>query len=58
LANVTLADLNGRVILIDEIKQAFRDNRQYNVSDLAPGTYLVRVATADGTLTRKFVVAR
>ncbi len=58
LANVTLADLNGRVIQIDEIKQAFQDTRQYNVSHLAPGTYLVRVATADGTITRKFVVAR
>lgn len=58
LANVTLADLNGRVILIDEIQNAQNDTREYNVSNLPSGTYLIRVATKEGTKTKKFVVQR
>ena len=58
LANVTLADLSGRVILIDEIKNAYQNNLEYNVSNLPAGAYLVRVATKNGTSTKKFVVAR
>jgi hypothetical protein len=58
LANVTLADLNGRVILIDEIQNAYQNNLEYNVSDLPAGTYLVRVATKNGTSTKKFVVVK
>ena len=56
LANVTLADLNGRVILIDEIENAYQDSREYNVANLPSGTYLIRVATKEGTKTKKFVV--
>jgi len=58
LANVTLADLNGRVILIDEIQNAQQNSLEYNVSHLPAGTYLVRVATKNGTSTKKFIVAR
>ncbi len=58
LANVTIADINGRVIQIDILKNVTAETKQYDVSNLAPGTYLIRVATAEGTLTKKFVVAR
>ncbi|MBI5916400.1 MAG: T9SS type A sorting domain-containing protein [Bacteroidetes bacterium] len=56
LANITLADLNGRVILIDEVLNAQKESRQYDVSALPSGTYLVRIATKEGTKTKKFVV--
>lgn len=56
LANVTLADLNGRVIQIDEIQNAYKDERQYDVSSLPNGVYIIRVATKEGTKTKKFVV--
>ncbi len=56
LANITLADLNGRVISIDEVENAYQQSRQYDVSDLANGTYIVRIATKAGTKTKKFVV--
>lgn len=56
LANITLADLNGRVIQIDEVENAYKQSRQYDVSDLANGTYIVRIATKQGTKTKKFVV--
>ncbi len=58
LANVTIADINGRVIQIDILKNVVNEKKQYDVSSLAPGTYLVRVATEEGTLTKKFVVVR
>ena len=56
VANITLADLNGRVILIDEVENAYQQQRQYDTSGLANGTYLVRIATKEGTKTKKFVV--
>ena len=56
LANITLADLNGRVILIDEVENAYQQQRQYDTSGLANGTYLIRIATKEGTKTKKFVV--
>ncbi|MBI1227387.1 MAG: T9SS type A sorting domain-containing protein [Bacteroidetes bacterium] len=56
LANITLADLNGRVIQIDEVENAFQEKRQYDVSSLPNGTYIVRIATKTGTKTKKFVV--
>ncbi len=56
LANITLADLNGRVILIDEVENAYQQKRQYDVSNLPNGMYIVRIATKQGTKTKKFVV--
>lgn len=56
LANVTIADLNGRVIMIDDIQNAYQQTLDYDVSGLASGTYLVRIATKEGTKTKKFVV--
>ncbi|MBK9016915.1 MAG: T9SS type A sorting domain-containing protein [Saprospiraceae bacterium] len=56
LANITIADLNGRVIQIDEVENAYQQTRQYDVSKFANGTYIVRIATKQGTKTKKFVV--
>ncbi len=56
LANITLADLNGRVITIDEVENAYKQRRQYDVSSLPNGMYIVRIATKAGTKTKKFVV--
>lgn len=56
LANVTIAELSGRVIHIDEIENAHRENLQYDVSKFPSGTYLIRVATKEGTSTKKLVV--
>lgn len=56
LANITLADLNGRVISIDEVENAYKQSRQYDVSGLPNGMYIVRIATKAGTKTKKFVV--
>ena len=58
LANVTLAHLNGQVIKIDILKNALNESRQYDVSDLPAGTYLIRVTTKEGSRTQKFVVVK
>ncbi len=58
VANVTIADLSGKVIKIDEIVNAYQDSREYNVSNLPSGTYIVRLATKEGTSTKKFVIQR
>jgi hypothetical protein len=55
---ITLADLTGRVITIDDRPALTNDQIQYNVNTLAPGTYIARIATPNGTLTKKFVVVR
>ncbi len=55
-ATVTIAELSGRVITYQVHEGVTNDLLTYSLPQLAAGTYLVRVATADGTLTKKFVV--
>jgi hypothetical protein len=57
-ATITIADINGRVINIDNRQSLTNDLLTYNVPQLAAGTYLVRVATTVGTKTTKFVVVK
>ena len=57
-ATITIADMNGRVIQVDERKGLATERLIYPVSKLASGTYLVRMATKDGSLTKKFVIQR
>lgn len=54
-ATITIADLSGRVIEFEDREALTNDNLSYPVRQLAPGTYLARIATAEGTLTKKFV---
>ncbi len=58
LANLTLAETSGRVIRIEELPNASTESLQLDVSHLPAGTYLLRLATAEGTLTRQFVIQR
>ncbi len=57
-ATITLADMTGKVITIDDRPSLLNDQLQYPVTRLAPGTYLARVATPEGTLTKQFVVVK
>lgn len=54
-ATITIADLNGRVIRFDNREGLSNEILRYPVSALPSGSYLVRIATANGTLTKKFV---
>ncbi|MFQ5446631.1 MAG: T9SS type A sorting domain-containing protein [Saprospiraceae bacterium] len=56
LTNITIAEMSGRVLFIDEIENASRESLQYNVSQYPSGTYLIRVATEYGTSTKQFIV--
>ena len=55
---VTIADLDGRIIQIEDRKGLTREKLSYPVRQLAAGAYLVRLATQEGTLTKKFVVQK
>lgn len=57
-ATITIADVTGRVIQIDDRQGLTQDVLTYQLPQLASGTYLARIATADGTLTKKFVVQK
>jgi len=58
-ATITLAALDGRVITVDDRPSGVqKDQLQYPVAHLAAGTYIARIATAEGTLTKKFVVVK
>jgi len=57
-ATITIADINGRVIQFEDRNGLSNETLQYRLPNLASGTYLVRIATAKGTLTKKFVVQR
>ncbi len=57
-ATITIADINGRVINIDNRQGLTKEVLTYRLPNLAAGTYLARIATEKGTKTKKFVVAK
>ncbi|MFN0174689.1 MAG: T9SS type A sorting domain-containing protein [Saprospiraceae bacterium] len=57
-ATITIADINGRVITFEDRYGLTNETLQYQLPQLASGTYLARIATAKGTLTKKFVVVK
>lgn len=57
-ATITIADMTGRVIVVQDRDGLTQENLTYQLPQLAAGTYLARIATAEGTLTKKFVVQK
>ncbi len=57
-ATVTLADLNGRVLRTETLQNVSRQDYRLDLGSLSAGTYLVRVATPEGTTTKKLMVVR
>lgn len=57
-ATITIADLSGRVIRMEDRQGLTNETLRYPLPSLASGTYLARIATANGTLTKKFVVVK
>lgn len=55
---ITIADLSGRVIIMEDRQGLTNETLRYQLPSLASGTYLARIATANGTLTKKFVVLK
>ncbi len=55
-ATITIAEMSGRVITYEVRDGVTNELITYSLPQLASGTYLVRVATKEGTLTKKFVV--
>ncbi len=56
-ATITIADITGRVINFETRKGLLNETLRYPVT--APnGTYIARIATKNGTLTKKFVVQK
>lgn len=55
VANLTIADVTGKVLLIDELTDVTEIKKAYNFSNYEAGTYLVRLATEKGTRTLKVV---
>lgn len=57
-ATITIADIQGRVITFEDRYGLTQETLQYPLPQLASGTYIARIATANGTLTKKFVVQK
>lgn len=57
-ATITIAGIDGRVIQFEDRPGLTNEVLTYQLPQLAAGTYLARIATAEGTLTRKFVVQK
>lgn len=55
---VTIADINGRTVYIDDRYGMSNETLTYQIGQLASGTYLARIATKEGTLTKKFIVQK
>ncbi len=57
-ATLTIADLSGRVLWMQDYPAMTAQRISHPVAQLPAGTYLARLATPEGTLTKKFVVQR
>ena len=57
-ATITIADVTGRVIRVEDRQSLTNETLTYQLPQLASGTYLARIATKEGTLTKKFVVQK
>jgi len=57
-ATITIADLSGRVIRYEDRQGLTNELLNYNLSHLANGAYLARIATKEGTKTKKFVIQK
>lgn len=57
-ATITIAEMSGRVILNETRDGLTNDMLSYQLPQLASGTYLARIATKQGTLTKKFIVQK
>lgn len=57
-ATITIADIDGRVIVTEDRPGLTNEMLSYQLPQLASGTYLARIATKEGTKTKKFVVQR
>lgn len=55
---ITLADINGRVIKFDNFQNVTTMQHRFDTSNLTAGTYIVRVASPEGTSTKKLVIAK
>ena len=55
-ATITIADMSGRVISVRDRMGVTQEKVNFNLPQLATGTYIARIATKEGTLTKKFVV--
>lgn len=57
-ATITIAEMSGRVITFENRDALTNELLTYQLPQLATGTYLARIATKQGTLTKKFVVQK
>jgi hypothetical protein len=53
---VEVMDVNGRLIRQQQLDQVQQDQVRINTSQLSEGTYMIRVRTAEGVRTERFVV--
>jgi hypothetical protein len=53
---ITIADASGKVIVMDNYDNVQQQLFNYKLPKLAAGTYLARIATNEGTLTKPFTV--
>ncbi|MCB0527122.1 MAG: T9SS type A sorting domain-containing protein [Saprospiraceae bacterium] len=53
---ITIADINGRVIKLEDRQGVTKEQVTYQLPGLSSGTYLARIATKEGTKTLQFVV--
>lgn len=54
-ANFTMADIQGRLISFESRKNIKDETIDFDVNRLAPGAYLLRLSTEEGTRTLKFI---
>lgn len=57
-ANLTIADINGKILNFESHKQVTKDVFSISTAALNAGSYLIRVSTNEGTSTKQFTVIK
>lgn len=57
-ANLTVADINGKLLSFEPHKAVTQETININTSELKAGNYLIRVSTDEGTRTKQFTVVK
>ena len=57
-ASVYITDITGKLLRVQELGQVSTDNVRIDVSSFPAGTYIAKLSTREGLLTKKFVVTK
>ena len=57
-AGLIIADISGKILKVDTLDKVTVDRKLYPLNNYSAGTYVVRIATKDGTRTERIIIQK